>query len=133
MKRYYSLCIKVRIIIPNLPIKKITIPKADDKALILKPAANTCGEIPADCEITSNPVINPIAWLKTPQTNANKLIEDINLIFFVKVCFLRKPITIKTITKISNINKGYIKKGPPSFKIDKYIIFIFKVIQSKVI
>jgi len=117
--------------IPNRPTKNIKDPKTGTNRLILIPAAITAGDISPTASIESNAPIIPTICPKKPQTKANKVIELINLIVFGTPSLLRKPFTIRINTKIKITNKGYIKKGPPSFKSEKNIIFRFKVIQDE--
>ena len=107
--------------IPNLPIRKMTAPKAVDKKLTFKPAANIPTEISPMASIASKAEIKPNICPRHPQTSANKVIELTRPIIFVEVPFLTNPLPNSTRVKIKSNNRGYINTGPPSFS--KFIAF----------
>jgi hypothetical protein len=121
----YAVRNQVRNIMPSLATKKINDPKTGTIRLTFIPADMIAGETLPIASIESNAPIIPIIWPRKPQTRANKLIELIKLIVLTMFPFLRKPLTIRTNTKIKINKSGNMKPCPPSLKrdeIDKNII-----------
>ena len=114
--------------IPNLAIKKVTIPKRGDKNPTFKPPAKIAGEISPTSWIASKAVIKPINRPKNPQTIAKNPIDDNKAIIFFELLFLNKALKNKNTTIRKRINRGYIKKGPPSCKRSNKID-IYKVLK----
>ena len=118
-------------IIPNLPTRKVNIPKTGARKATFKPAANTAGDTSPIDSIASKAPIKPMIWPKKPHTIANKAMELIKLMVFSTDPFCKNPFTIRIISKIRIKNKGYIKNGPPSFKRSNNIVTKFKINKLK--
>lgn len=112
-------------ITPNLPTKKVNVPRSGGRMLLLKPPDRIEGfTLPFKDSIASKAFTKPNIKPKKPKTNANKLIAFKSFVFFSELSLkllIKKKILIKS--KISNET---IKNGPPS--LIKFIIFKFKIL-----
>lgn len=127
---------------PNLAIKKTTIPKEGLNKLIFIPEAKTPVETSFVAAMASIPLIIPIKCPKKPQTKANKPIEFMSFCNLLFSSPFTKPKKVRMIQVINSSKVGYIKNGPPSLNrfenkgftnsvVKKYVIFIvFNIIIS---
>ena len=90
---FYSFFINVKTITPNLPTKKVNIPKVGGRIPRFIPPAKIPGATFPSLEIMSKAFIKPKINPKKPNTSANKVIALISATFFSEL-FL-KPLATK--------------------------------------
>lgn len=115
------------VIIPNRPTRNANMPNTGARKATFNPAANMVGETSPRDSIASKAPINPMICPRKPHTMAKRDIELIKLMVFSTDPFCKNAFTIRMISRIRIKNKGYIKKGPPSFKRSNNIIASFKI------
>ena len=111
--------------IPNLPTRKVNIPKTGARKATFNPLANIAGDTSPIDSMASKAPIKPMICPRKPHTMAKRDIELIKLMVFSTDPFCKNAFTIRIMSRIRIKNKGYIKNGPPSFNRSKSIINSF--------